>query len=87
MNTKKTTNIHPAGFMQIVRDDGTTLEADTMRCVHCGKHWQVVPGSGRKRGWCIKCNGPLCGKELCMKSCYPVEKRLDDAEKGKIVMP
>lgn len=37
----------------------------TLQCVHCGQHWQVIPGSGRKRGWCFYCNGPTCGLPNC----------------------
>lgn len=49
----------------------------TLSCAHCGKHWQVVPGSGIKRGFCQECKAPLCGKEKCMVGCTPIGARLD----------
>lgn len=56
--------------------------ADTSQCIHCGQHFQITKGSKIKRGYCLKCTGVTCGKLECME-CYPFEKRLDDAEKGK----
>jgi hypothetical protein len=53
--------------------------AETLQCVHCGRHWQVVPGSGAKRGWCAHCNGPSCGKPQCMV-CVPAEAKLEFQE-------
>jgi hypothetical protein len=64
------------GQIIIVRPEGPPIEADTMQCAHCMKHWVVVPGSGRKRGWCLKCNAPLCGAEKCMTTCVPFEKKV-----------
>lgn len=51
---------------------------ETLQCVHCGMHWDRVPGSGRQRGFCLKCNGVLCGKRECLIECKPIEKRLDE---------
>lgn len=59
----------PAGTIIIV-GDGPTIERDTLQCVHCMKHWVVQPGSGRRRGWCTRCNGPLCGAQECF-TCVP----------------
>jgi len=64
------------GSFRIDRPEGPPIEGDTMQCVHCMKHWTVVPGSGRQRGWCLKCGGPLCGAEKCMKECVPFEKKV-----------
>jgi len=60
-----------SGEIEIVGPEGPPIVRDTMQCKHCMKHWIVVPGSGRQRGWCLKCNGPLCGAEKCMKECVP----------------
>jgi hypothetical protein len=57
--------------------------ADTLRCVHCGHVWIPIKGSGRKRGYCTKCNGVTCGAHKC-DTCYPFEKQLEDYEKGKL---
>jgi len=62
----------PAGHIIIVEPDQPTIEFDTLQCVHCDRHWRVVPGSGRRRGWCMKCNGPHCGAEKCW-TCRPAE--------------
>lgn len=53
----------------------------TMQCVHCGAHWTVIPGSGKKRGWCMRCNGPFCGAQC--EACVPVEQRLENEAAGR----
>ena len=72
----KATVRRPAGYVTIV-GDGPVIERDTLQCVHCGFHWMVIPGSGRRRGWCMKCNGPSCGAEECM-ACRPVAELVGD---------
>jgi hypothetical protein len=57
--------------------------ADTLQCPHCQAHFQVVPGSGRRRGFCMRCNAPHCGAKECF-TCVPFEKKLELYEKGKI---
>ncbi len=69
-----------SGWTQITDPLLGTVEHDVLKCVHCQYIWQVQPGSGRKRGFCLKCMGPTCGQEKCVP-CSPVEKQLDDAEK------
>lgn len=73
----------PAGQIVISGPDGVT-EFDTLQCVHCGCHWIIKPGSGRLRGFCMNCAGPICGLQGCMQRCYPFEKQLDDAESGRV---
>lgn len=58
---------------------GWTQIADTLQCKHCQKHWQVVPGSGRQRGWCRYCDGPTCGAERCC-DCQPFEVQMEIME-------
>jgi len=65
-----------AGYVRIDHPEGPAIERDTMQCVHCMKHWLVIPGSGRRRGWCTRCNGPVCGAEVCMTQCVPFEKKV-----------
>jgi len=48
---------------------------DTVMCCHCGMHYTVVPGSGRRRGFCFKCMAPTCGGPSC-DQCFTVEQRL-----------
>ena len=50
---------------------------ETRMCVHCGAQWIYKPGSGRLRGWCLKCNGLLCGKQECIQYHVPLEARID----------
>lgn len=63
---------------------GGTEVAVTLQCVHCGKHWVPVQGSGRKRGFCTMCNGPLCGKKECIETCLPWQKKLDIEENPRL---
>lgn len=57
--------------------------ADTVQCVHCHRHWVVIRGSGRKRGFCMNCGGVTCGSDKCHQ-CIPREKRIALFEQGKI---
>jgi len=41
----------------------------TRRCVHCGRHWLAVKGSGTVRGFCLRCNGHTCGPK-CVALTY-----------------
>lgn len=59
-------------------------EADSLQCCHCGCHWQVVRGSGIKRGFCMKCMQVTCGSPRC-NSCLPQEKWVEQVEKGIII--
>lgn len=68
-----------------MREDGYILNdlgnpvADTLQCAHCGGHFEVKPGSGKRRGWCLKCSAPLCGQAGCMV-CVPMERMLERIE-------
>ena len=53
--------------------------ADTLTCCHCGFVWIPMKGSGRKRGFCLKCMGVTCGRSECL-DCLPQEKFLDMME-------
>lgn len=69
----------PAGL--IIIDDpelGRAIEHDTKQCVHCGMHWRHQPGSGRIRGFCMKCSGPICGPN-CLE-CIPIERQIEILE-------
>lgn len=61
--------------------DKPLLVIKTLQCVHCGGHWYPRPGSGRVRGWCMNCSGPICGPSC--KDCVPVEQYLENMEKGR----
>lgn len=78
--------LRPAGNITISELGGKLREADTHQCVHCGCHWAVVKDSGKVRGYCRGCKGPHCGAPACW-DCYPLEKQLDDAERGILNVP
>ncbi len=61
--------------------DKPLLEVPTVSCVHCGGHWVPKPGSGRVRGWCMNCAGPVCGPGCA--ACVPTEVLLENLEKGR----
>lgn len=69
------------GYILIVRPEGSPIEQETLQCVHCMKHWSVIPGSGKHRGFCTKCMGPLCGAEKCMRECVPFMKKVEGEAK------
>jgi len=69
------------GYAVWSKPDGKVEEKDTTQCVHCGGHWMVDPGSGIQRGYCIKCDGLLCGAKNCVEHCIPLEKMLDVIER------
>lgn len=75
-------NRKPNGTFIFTDDLGNTSEYHSAQCKHCGVHWQVIPGSGRQRGWCTKCVGVLCGSKRCME-CVPQEAQLEIMEGNK----
>lgn len=68
----------PAGAIMI---NGRHV-ADTLQCVHCGGHFAIVKGSGRRRGFCTLCHGVTCGSRGCL-ACLPTERRLELREAGR----
>ena len=79
---RKNTTLRPAGYAVITDPEKKIVEEDTVQCVHCGMHWQVRPGSGNVRGFCGKCNGPICGAR-CLE-CVPIERGLENMEAGRL---
>ncbi len=77
---KQHTLLRPNGFI-IASGPNGTFEADTQQCVHCGGHWQVSPGSGKRRGYCGRCKGHFCSPK-CSK-CVPMEQMLENMEAGR----
>lgn len=64
---------------------GREIQRDVLQCKHCQTMWVVVPGSGRRRGFCTRCNGPTCGAEAC-DTCLHFEKRAEMIEAGKSIV-
>ena len=69
-----------SGYSFLTEPGKATDEGETLSCSHCQYTWIVKPGSGNKRGWCFKCNKPVCGKMLCNKRCEPWEKHMEIVE-------
>lgn len=68
----------------VVSDPGSDKpisETKTLQCCHCGGHWICQPGSGRIRGFCMNCNGPICGPSCA--TCIPTDLLLTNMEKGR----
>ncbi len=61
---RRHTAARPDGNIAIC-SDMPSVERDTRQCVHCGKHWTVQLGSGKRRGFCQWHMGPICGSPFC----------------------
>lgn len=66
---------------------GNDIIHETITCCHCGLPDVVIPGSGRTRAYCFKCDGKTCTSDTCKKNCTPFEKLVDLSEKGKLLLP
>lgn len=68
----------------IHRDYHKLGEEDWMTCVHCCYGWKVEPGSGRMRGWCNECKGPVChrGPQHCKPCPFLAKLRFYVAVRG-----
>jgi hypothetical protein len=55
--------------------------AQTLQCRHCQAHFLNVKIPGQERGWCMRCNGPVCPRKEC-DVCTPFEAWLESVEKG-----
>jgi hypothetical protein len=58
------------------------VQMDYKQCIHCQAVWKVEPGSGKMRGFCGKCNGPICGPK-CLECNGPFDKQNDDLAAGR----
>ncbi len=61
---------------------GSMQVASTLMCPHCGVHFELRPGSGKRRTFCGRCRAVTCGAHAC-DPCIPLEARLDHAEGRK----
>jgi hypothetical protein len=69
----------PAGTIII---DGHET-AETMQCVHCGRHWIRRRNSGKMMGYCMNCGGVFCPDSKC-RECLHFKKKLELYEQGKL---
>ena len=72
----------PSGTLHSFGGDGSEQILDTTQCVHCGRHWIWVPGSGKERGFCTQCGGLTCGEPKC-DACIPMEQQIENMESGR----
>jgi uncharacterized paraquat-inducible protein A len=72
--------LRPHGALFATHFDGKQEERDLLTCAHCDLTWAVIPGSGRRRGYCLRCAQVLCGKAECMAGCTPNEVRIEAME-------
>jgi hypothetical protein len=63
--------------------DRPLVEEKTVQCMHCGRHFTMRRGSGKVRGFCMKCNGFFCGPQC--EPCVPMEQQLENMEAGRAV--
>lgn len=71
---------NPKGYIIVSGENGVE-EYDCAQCGHCQAQWQVIRGSGIKRGFCLQCKQPLCGADPCMNhGCIPFEKMFEAYE-------
>lgn len=82
MSDKRHSTLRPAGTIIVMEADGPLTQIDTLQCCHCGGHWHVNPGSGKRRGYCTRCAAVTCGRECC-DACVPFEQRLENSEAGR----
>lgn len=62
-----------------ILSDGKDV-AITRQCVHCNRHCLCVKGSGKRRGYCTRCNGFVCCEPGCPPGCIPFEQILEAME-------
>ena len=68
----------------IPHDGGPVIQEDVVCCIHCGYMWTPQPGSGKIRGFCMTCNGFLCGRKHCRERvpCRHWRHGIDAVERG-----
>ena len=71
--------LKPKGYFEITDLDGAVRQGETLQCCHCAKHWEIRPGSGTERGFCLNCNAVTCGSWRC-DPCAPWEKQMEQIE-------
>jgi hypothetical protein len=64
-------------------DGSREIQFDTWQCVHCSLTQRHEPGSGRLRGYCLRCPGFVCGRPACVRrGCVSKEQELDLMSRG-----
>jgi hypothetical protein len=82
VSDKRLTTLRPSGWLFMTDGgSGAVTEWETAQCRHCGGHFPITPGSGRVRGYCTNCRGPVCGPQCA--ACVPTEQLLENLEAGR----
>lgn len=55
----------PSAYFQTFSREGVRIEGEQRQCCHCQYTWEYKPGSGDRRGWCLKHEGFLCARPEC----------------------
>jgi len=55
----------PSSHVVFYDENGNKVEAEMRQCIHCQYSWIYRPGSGARRGFCLKCYGVTCGRPGC----------------------
>lgn len=55
----------PAGYYEAIDGDGFKTTGELRQCAHCQFSWEYKPGSGDRRGWCLKCHAFICARPEC----------------------
>lgn len=80
----------PSAYGRTLDAKGRVVEVEFRQCAHCQFSWIYKPGSGRKVGLCLYCNGLLCTKCLkrewykTSKGCIPFSEGMDSVSKDFI---
>ena len=75
----------PHGEAEWAEVEGPKVVRDCLQCCHCGGHFYVCPGSGKRRGYCLGCGQVTCGRAKC-DPCVHWQKKLELIEQGKAGM-
>lgn len=64
-------------------DGSAETQFDTWQCVHCSLTQRHEPGSGRLRGYCLRCPGFTCGRPECVRRGHvSKDEELDQMSRG-----
>ena len=72
---KRATVVRPQSNIIIANEFGRPEEYDCVHCCHCGLVMKVEPGSGKERGFCMRCMKVTCGQHKC-DACVPYEMQV-----------
>jgi hypothetical protein len=70
------------GVETVTPDSGPVVQTEVATCCHCQQIFEMVKGSGRKRGFCLKCMKLTCGRACC-DPCLPLERMIANMEAGR----